>query len=256
MLGVCRLCHSEADLQLSHIVPRWAWKRAHGSSPGHNPTPVVVSGGVAMQHPKQLSEHMLCKACEHRLKGAEDYAAEVTYQRDTAAPFLDRVGDVVQEANGIRVAEPGTLRPDVLAYFGVSVIWRASLSDQIDNCSLGERHEEALRQYLLGAAAFPPDAACAVVFHDLPYDGNQVASFFLTPYTDASDIGTESRFFIYGLSYFLVLGDRAEPWSVLCSIRSPQRLVGLAPQEWLLDWFGETAKNARVVGTLKKLSRH
>jgi hypothetical protein len=55
MIGTCRLCQTpNSDLQASHIVPRWAYKRARGN--GKNPNPVVISRTRAVQISDQMTE--------------------------------------------------------------------------------------------------------------------------------------------------------------------------------------------------------
>lgn len=85
MLGTCRLCLNESDLQDSHILPKWAYARDEAYS---NPNPVILSDGIARQHSKQHQEHMLCSACEQAFSRREAYVASVTCQRNEQAPLL------------------------------------------------------------------------------------------------------------------------------------------------------------------------
>ena len=153
----------------------------------------------------------------------------------------------------VRLVEPGRLDTTLLAYFGVSVIWRASLSTEISTCSLGAVHEESIRRYLLGETPFPDDVACCVAFHDLPHaHQTHIASVFVTPVTERNGV---TRFLFYGLQYYVATGDDAEVWKAWCVVHQPEHWVVLAPQDHLINWLGPWMKRARPVGALTKLRR-
>ena len=65
VLGQCRLCLNEAELQNSHFIPQAAYKRVRGE--GTNPNPIVVQDGKAIQTSAQTRAHLLCHDCEQRL---------------------------------------------------------------------------------------------------------------------------------------------------------------------------------------------
>jgi hypothetical protein len=160
MLGTCRLCLKESDLQDSHILPKWAYKRARDEA-YTNPNPVIVSDGEARQHCRQHREYMLCSACEQSFSKREAYVAKVTSQPDEQASLLTLIGNVLFELGQTRLALPGQLDMDALVYFGASVVWRASLSREVTKYSLGDNYEERFRSYLNGEDAFPrPFARC------------------------------------------------------------------------------------------------
>ncbi len=48
-----------------------------------------------------------------------------------------------------QIAEPCDLDLDQIAYFAASVFWRSHVSTELNDYSLGERHAESLRRYLL-----------------------------------------------------------------------------------------------------------
>lgn len=248
--GKCRLCLKHAELLDSHIIPAWAWKRARAENL-RNPHPVMLGGGTALQDPRQVSEHLLCRSCEKLMKVGEDYACEVTYQKDyRTAAFVERAGVLLFEHDRVRLVDPGRLDPALLAYFGLSVVWRASVSTVIPDCQLDAEHEEAARLYLLKQASFPEDVTCCVAFHDLPYaDRTHVASIFSLPQSVPNE---PSWFLLYGLQYRVATGPSAEVWRPLCIVHSPQHWVALAPQEDLLNGLGDWFKRQRPRGALAK----
>ena len=257
VIGSCKLCQKNAvELCDSHILPAWAYKRARGDKT----PPVVVEDNKAFYCARQASEYMLCPECEQRFSRREKLVAELAYPEQSAshAPFLDAVGPVVRVADSLRAALPGKLDTAALAYFGVSVVWRASISRQMDACRLGDRYNEEFRRYLLGLAELPEKAACVVSFHDLRGEENiNLSTVSSTPVTVRCQRGGTvffaHRFAILGLSYFLAVGGRI-PQEIrsFCVVRSPERLVMLAPQAALLNWIGPTFGGARPVGSLAK----
>src|SRR4051812_49271263 len=83
----CRLCLKDVPLRASHIVPKWAWKKAR--SEGHeNPNVVNVHGGVAVQTSAQITEKLLCDECEQRLGRHDGYVGALVYAQDGMAPIF------------------------------------------------------------------------------------------------------------------------------------------------------------------------
>src|SRR5262245_55840381 len=91
-LGCCRLCETR-DIELcdSHVVPRWAYKRAHEQRL-QNPTPARISQGVAMQIPGQVSEYLLCSDCEQLLGRTDNYVSRQTTAVDGRARLSEALG--------------------------------------------------------------------------------------------------------------------------------------------------------------------
>jgi hypothetical protein len=253
MLGKCRLCLREADLQHGHIIPAWAYKRSRDEAFA-NPNPVIVSEGVAVQHSKQVRQYLLCFECEQKFSQREQYVSSVTYQRDARAPLLDLIGNVVFEHERMRVALPGKVDLAALVYFGASVVWRASISAETDRCHLGAVYDEQFRSYLNGEAPFPPGAACCVAFHDLPIGEQHVASVTSTPVTRRLARYHLTMFPIFGLQFWFPVGSRVDQaWRGACAVRGEVATIMLLPQSDLLDWFGPIIATARRVGTPGRL---
>lgn len=248
VVDTCRLCLEERELQESHVIPKWAYKRARDER-FTNPNPIIVSDGVAVQHSKQVKEFMLCVECEHKFGRRENYVAGITYQRDERAPLLDLVGNVVLEHERARLALPGQLNLADLVYFGASVVWRASISRQIPNCGLGEKYEEQFRSFLNDEAPFAEGAACCVAFHDIAIGEHHFASVTATPVTRRVERFHLTTFPIFGLQYYFAVGANVDDaWRGICAVRGAVAGVLLVPQRELFDSFGPLLLGARAIG--------
>jgi len=240
-VGTCRLCRAAGvELQDSHIVPRWAYKRLHADR--GNPTPVMLGGGIAIQKPKQFSEYLLCRGCEKRFADVENPVSRVLCQADGSAPYKDLVGQVVASdpATPLRAALPGRLNLPELLYFASSVIWRASVSTVVDNCNLGPRYNDEFRKYLLGTGEFPNNAACVVTLHDHPLaSGFELGRFFSMPSSDRHVGYHTHQLVIFGARFNLLVGGLLPGFGQrLCIARGVEPMVILAPHDALIDQLG------------------
>lgn len=212
-----------------------------------------LGGGKAVQHPGQVHEYLLCHECEARMKWGEDYVHGVCYQDDyITAPFMDLVGEVAFEHEGLTMCLPGELDTTRLAYFGLSVIWRASVSTVVPECKIASEHEESLRRYLLHETPQPADVTCFVKFHDLPREGTGIGSMFTMPTSTGSDV---SAFLLFGLAYKIEFGEPGQILRPLCIANSPQHWVGLGAQQDVVDWLGDWLLEQRPVGALAALAK-
>src|SRR5699024_849916 len=68
--GICGLCHQDARLLLSHVIPRWAyrWLKDEGGVRGSR-----ASGQVEIQHQDGAKHYLLCIDCEQYLGEGENY---------------------------------------------------------------------------------------------------------------------------------------------------------------------------------------
>lgn len=165
VMGVCKLCGRDADLQLSHVLPAFVfrWQR-ESSGNGHirstaEPDRRVQDG---------LKFHWLCSECEQRLSGWERQFASNLFH-----PYLTRSGE--RFAYG-----PWMLK------FCASISWRV-LTYAFDKDSLGswsvqdqaraKDAEKVWREFLLGARAHPGEFRQ----HVLPLDVMSSATGDLAP---------------------------------------------------------------------------
>lgn len=153
IVGVCKLCQTAAQLQASHIYPKFTYRRMR--SPDISNRFVLFSTG----NPEQADgaemqdgykEHLLCWDCEQRLQKWEDYFARLVNQK--------RVFDIVHDPKKRWVRLEGLDYQKTKLYL-TSLLWRSAVTSDpsFRSVNLGPSHSERLRRMLLdsdpGAAA-------------------------------------------------------------------------------------------------------
>src|SRR2546422_1762110 len=133
VIGTCNLCLAmNVELIDSHVMPKFLYRklrlREEDLPAGvKDRNPVFVAKGKARTTSEQMHEHMLCRTCEDRFGRNENYISGLVYQPSGSAPVFDKLGPrtVVNCGDVGAVADLGTLAADELAYFGMSMLWRA-----------------------------------------------------------------------------------------------------------------------------------
>ena len=169
-MGACKLCLQHRQLQESHLLPRALYRLARGSGVRGNQDPVAftIKGSRSSSH--QLKDYVLCRDCEQLFsKKGEGYVMRLVTKRNGQFPLLEKLGTVpTQMKRGDWSAYSATDAPEIdraaIAYFALSVFWRASVHSWRDvegdlvKIDLGARYNDELRRYLLGKAELPKNA--------------------------------------------------------------------------------------------------
>lgn len=171
----CRLCGEAKKLRQSHLLPAALYKHLRHDSPDSmsRKEPFHLTSRIATRTSRQVKDYLLCDACELRFSTfGEQWVLDHCFRKPGDFP-LQRIlagaphqqelkhGSVIETA-GL----PGIDIPK-LAYFAVSVIWRAAVhsweivKDQ-KPIRLGNTFEQKIRSYLLGKAEFPSEVAILV----------------------------------------------------------------------------------------------
>ena len=165
MIGTCALCKRNDDLQDSHLIPKWAYRRVCEADPAGPQAPVNVAGGNAVLSNKQTSGYLLCAECEQRFSTREGYLARLT---EVEKGRIKLFGDVTRLDTPERKLASLSKAVDAeqIAYFAASVMWRGCV--MTGGCQLGV-YESKFRQYLLDQAPFPREAIISVgLFEESP----------------------------------------------------------------------------------------
>jgi hypothetical protein len=250
MRGICRLHGEEAELMDSHILPRWAWRRAIQSDAtkrvGH------VSRGTFTDTGEQVKEPLLCSSCEQRLGVWDEYASQVSRQLDGSFPARDRSLpiDTNDLSDGVEaIVDASALNLSDIATFAASVVWRASVSSKCE-ARLGPKYEEEFARYLRGCAQFPAcgrlflylidpkGTSCADEMFALPKSkrvdvdrsiDNRWAKVRLNLFSvEADAYNTMHEFVVFGMHFMLLVGARLpRDGDDYCLVRTGRAWIGL-----------------------------
>jgi hypothetical protein len=138
-----------------------------------------------------------------------------------------------------------------IAYFAASVVWRASahrwnLQDhRLCDIDLGRRYREGFRQYLLGEAAFPKDAA--VLVDVFGFRSPLTLATMLFPYGGRRENLHHYRFTIPGVAFNLYLGQMMpSQLRDACILRPTGILFSSKRDDHIVRDFATLMEKARV----------
>lgn len=196
MLGTCALCQKNNNLQDSHLIPKWAYRRALETDPTGAKAPIHIEGGTAFTSNKQTKKHLLCTDCEQRFSSSEDHVAGLTEISDQRIKLFGKVTRLDTPQKVLASLDDGA-DADQLAYFAASVMWRGCV--MTGDCKLGP-YEQSFRQYLLGVASFPAEAVMhAAIFDGLPEFDHR--GWVSEPSSTKANFGWLHGFLVAGLAF-------------------------------------------------------
>jgi hypothetical protein len=166
--GICALCGEERKLHESHFLPKGLYKLLRNSNTA-NDNPVLMSARVSIQKSFQMTQPLLCSACERRFSEyGESYVLPLLKQRDTF-PMLDRLKlalPIYTTGENTAFTCPAVgLDGDKIAYFGLSILWRAAVrpwrtfDNKTTSVELDAKYLESIRRYLAGETGWPADVS-------------------------------------------------------------------------------------------------
>jgi len=135
---VCRLCHAEKPLRLSHVISEFLYAAAYDGK--HRLHELSTDPNHRTNHHRQkgIREALLCEQCEQLLSKHEKYVKELLSDR---APMPEDHGHYLKFA-GIDYRS--------LRLLQLSLLWRASISSHpwFTEVKLPESDEESIRKML------------------------------------------------------------------------------------------------------------
>jgi hypothetical protein len=148
-------------------MPRALYVKARGSGTSGNQDPFVMTKEGGKQSSYQTKDYVLCSDCEDRLnRNGERYVMGLVTKRNGSFPLLDELSKVRPTVKGTAwemysVADAPNIDRNQLAYFAISVFWRASIhtweQDEGEKIriDLGRKYNEEVRKYLMGESPVP-----------------------------------------------------------------------------------------------------
>ena len=166
-MGTCKLCLRNEDLQSSHLMPRALYVQARGSGTTGNQDPYVMTKEGGKQSSHQTKDYVFCRDCEQRFSSNDEkYVMGLVTKQDGSFPLLETLSSVKPTIKGsawemYSYADTPSVDRNQLAYFAISVFWRASVHtwEQEDGenvrIDLGARYNEEIRKYLMEESPIP-----------------------------------------------------------------------------------------------------
>jgi hypothetical protein len=263
--GTCKLCHKDAELQLSHLIGRAVYKLCRKDQGDDS---IVMTTKVVMKTSRQIRDYVVCAKCEDRFnKGGERYATSLVSRLRKGFPLLDKLRLALPMQGGpnyhVFSGERVGVDTDKLAYYALSVVWRSgihhwkSVENQTTSVVLATTEEEAIRKYLLGETALPGNIGVMVnVCTDLASQ-----ALVLTPTSRAfPPSGLIYKLLVRGIDFWVLLSSSPNIQFVeMCCVRSPAKKIFLRDCSQLtlnaVKHFYEGSKwarNARLGGAGRK----
>ena len=263
VIGECKLCkNTGVELQNSHIIPRWAYKRVRDiSATGANPNPIVISDGRAAQISDQIKEYLLCTSCEQILSKNEKYVSSIAYANDGTPVPLNILGARHRSASpndrSLAYLPIDSFETEKIVHFAASVVWRAHVANGnvSRRLSLGAKYGEEFRLYLLGQSDFPKNARISMVILDqLPDSPHPRHNAIAFPTTKKESGYHRHATYLCGLLFEIWVGNKLPQYlNKVCLHHGTNKGAGLflAEEIGIISTMTKQAKHAIPIGKLK-----
>ena len=255
-MGVCKLCLQTKDLRDSHLIPRAMYRYVRTPSQ-KNPNPVVVGRRVTATTSKQVSDYVLCSDCEQLFnRNGENWMLRQVWD-GKRFPLRERMSLAHQDYTfrDALVFSGSAIGIDIekLAYFGLSVIWRAAVhrwntpfGGLTQHIKLGTA-EDPIRRFLLGQSAFP---SAVTVMATVCTDAGSAGSFYM-PCRVSGTPGTGFGMLTLGVHFLVYLEPLPPVIREFCCVKSTRHLIFLRNCESkTLEAFSQLMATSKPVSSL------
>lgn len=171
MIGRCRLCLEERELQFSHLLPRALYRLVGSASDQAHPDTVQITIGGRKKSSEQARRHILCACCEERFNSkGERWTLRNCYRGKGRFRLRTEVRSRKPLESELGIEAYSTSEEELahLVYFCLSVVWRASLCDwphrgrNYESIDLGPYQEE-IRKFLNDEGEIPTGVALTII---------------------------------------------------------------------------------------------
>lgn len=261
-LGTCRLCCTKGPLCLSHLIPKRVFEIILSADPGQK-APIMMTNKLTVMKHAQVKDYLLCERCEDAFnKNGERYVFEVMNTKDgfklfdrlnVASPMSFNVAD--------RVAFSGEdvgLDMDRLAYFGLSVFWRAGAHTWPSKLTIDPTYSIDLGPWLdpigtfLQGGPWPSGLSLMVTAANDKF--SQGFSFY-----PGRTVGLLAQMLSYGflacgIHFSIFLANPVpRPYSLFCCTSAPRRPIFLRDmRDQTMHAAGRLRMSGRVAGNMRR----
>ncbi len=232
--GECKLCQTEKELCLSHIIPEFMYLPTYDER--HRV--VMIPKGKSKYEQKGIREYLLCDVCDRTVIGKRE---------NYCSPIVKSIQDLRISRNGDQYFVSNVDYTN-FKLFQLSLLWRASISSaqMFENISLEKHHEEIIRKMLLSQDPGKPNKYGCVMF--VLDNVRQLQKIIWSPVKDAIDGFVCYRFLTGRIFWYFFLPEGypkdvenffITPEGTLRIIRAPwseetvvKRLAGIVVKEY------------------------
>jgi hypothetical protein len=243
--GICKLCLEHRRLCESHLLPRGVYVRSRGPN---DTMPLLVSAKGERPSQHQYKQHLLCRACEQRFNdNGEQYVLQLLSDRDQKFQLLDILKKSHATAIGslwtqYSAEHTPTIDREKLAYFGISVFWRASVATWNDanghpeiRIDLGPKYNEQVRRYLLGEMGIPKEAFLTVYVCS---DAASALRSFAPSKNGTTRLGKLTGFLVRGIEFNFGIGKAVQKFQrQLAMTNTESRWIHLKDCQKIRTWY-------------------
>jgi hypothetical protein len=235
-VGQCKLCLLTKDLRNSHLMPRSLYKNSRGAGTKGNQDPVLITKTSSKKSSYQITDYVLCGDCEQLFsKNGEGYVMPLATQLNGKFPLWELLKATKPSVRGhgydaYSCLDTPNVDRDKIAYFAISVFWRASVhtweqengdSVRID---LGRKYNEEVRKYLHEESGVPKNASLQVTVCS---DELNQKSFF-APHENQKHKDRTFIFVARGMTFFFRISNILRGFEERLSIvNNPQRWISV-----------------------------
>ena len=239
---ICRLCLKDRKLADSHIIPEFTYQPMYNKKPRRFLEMRDIDVGKVGYQQKGYREKLLCfghDGCETRLS---------RFEKDAQRLFVDSLPP--PESPNSKCLVFKSLEYGRFKLFILSVLWRASISSHqlFERVSLGEVHEENIRQLLLASDPGVPSTYPYVIV-PLMNNGQHFKDLAVTPLCSRVE-GHRCYYFVFGGFLFMIFvsghGGLPSMFGKTCLTNDSH--LSLYPMDWrnmpFLCEIGNRVKNS------------
>ncbi len=216
-------------------MPASLYKKSRIPS-ARNPNPTLITEKGTKQTSRQIRNFVFCRDCEQLFsKNGENYTMTQVFDGNTKKfPLLDVLDATTPtwggpEFVGYDLTATPAIDRDRLAYFALSVFWRASIhiwresGEEPVTLDLGKVYNETFRKYLLRQAGFPSDVVLLIIACT---DALSQDTFYV-PSLGSKNLERTYSFMAKGMNFLMIVGKQLRAPAVrdLCAVTGKRRLI-------------------------------
>jgi hypothetical protein len=247
--GTCRLCGASGPLCLSHLIPKRVFEVILSADPGQK-APIMMTNRLTVMKHGQIKDYVLCEGCEDLFnKNGERYVFEMMNTPE-GFKLLDRlkVAPPMSFNAADSIVFSGTdvgFDMDKLAYFGLSVFWRAGAHRWPSKLTV-----DPIGTFLLGGS-WPGGLSLMVTAAEDVF--SQGYSFFPGRTVGLSAPMLSYGFLTCGIHFALCLANPVPfPYALFCCTSAPRRPIFMRNMhEQTVHAAGRLKMLGRVAGNMQ-----